>query len=212
MTEQIQEPAPPRKITAGFLIGWAWAVLAGVPGIMIMLEGHIMGGLFFVLSALAGFPPVHQLISTRLHIVFSGVVKVIGAVIFAGIAGSILGPAPATTPDANQPTETSGQVAAPAKDPSYQDIDLTDLKLDKETLVGRRVRVSGLYQQMGDQGIIASELGDMTPIWLDISNVPRDQRKDLLDCPNRQCTFTFEGVVTRFPLGIEVVAYTAAKQ
>lgn len=100
----------------------------------------------------------------------------------------------------------------PTKDPNYRDISLDDLKLDKERLIGKKIRVSGLYQLMGDESLLAGDPGDMSPLWLDVHKVPREERKAMLDCPDRQCTFEIEGTVRRGLFGVMIVADHAEKQ
>lgn len=95
------------------------------------------------------------------------------------------------------------------KHPGYKEMTLKDLILDKDTLVGRKVRVTGLYQQMGDFSLLAAFGDDMNPIDLEIGNLPRKERSALLECPNRDCTFQVEGRVRIRRSGLVIRADSA---
>ena len=102
--------------------------------------------------------------------------------------------------------KTSGMITSPAvveqdglrppvKHSGYTEMTLRDFVLDQSRLIGHKVRVTGLYQQMGDFSLLAASDDDMNPIDLDIARLPRKERSALLDCPNRDCTFQVEGRV-----------------
>ena len=103
--------------------------------------------------------------------------------------------------------EVASSSAPPViKHGGYKPMALADFILDRNSLVGRKVRLTGLYQQMEDVTILAAAQDDMNPVDLDISRLPRTERSELLDCPDRDCTFQVEGTVRRRPDGIRVVA------
>ena len=83
---------------------------------------------------------------------------------------------------------------------------LRDFMLDEGRLIGRKVRVTGLYQQMEDIALLAASGDDMNPIDLDVTGLPRKERSALLDCPNRDCMFQVEGRVRKSRSGVIVRA------
>lgn len=102
--------------------------------------------------------------------------------------------------------EQDGRLRAPVKHPGYTEMTLRDFVLDQSKLIGHKVRVTGLYQQMEDFTLLAASDDDMNPIDLDIARLPRKERSALLDCPNRDCTFQVEGRVTMSRSGVIVRA------
>ena len=107
--------------------------------------------------------------------------------------------------------EQGERLAAPVKHPGYREMALRDFVLDESRLIGRKVRVTGLYQQMGDFTLLAASGDDMNPVDLDIARLPRKERSALLDCPNRDCTFQVEGSVRMSRSGMVVRADDAQK-
>jgi hypothetical protein len=67
----------------------------------------------------------------------------------------------------------------------YQTMSLIDFKLDKATIEpGTRLELTGQLQQLGQLAMLKSEMMDMAPIFVELKNLPRDQRKVLLEkCP-----------------------------
>ena len=102
--------------------------------------------------------------------------------------------------------EQDGRLRAPVKHPGYTEMTLRDFVLDQSRLIGRKVRVTGLYQQMEDFTLLAASDDDMNPIDLDIARLSRKERSALLDCPNRDCTFQVEGRVRMSRSGVIVRA------
>jgi len=62
----------------------------------------------------------------------------------------------------------------------YKNMDLLDLKTDIKSLEGQKVSVIGQVQMMGELVILKESPMDMTPIMLDITKLPRDDRKQML--------------------------------
>jgi hypothetical protein len=105
-----------------------------------------------------------------------------------------------------QQADPSDQAQQPAADKEYPAISLSDLKLDRKRMIGRKITVSGTYTQVGDMSTLSSGLGDTSPIFMDVSRLPPDQRKALLDCGAGQCEVDVEGVVGPLSLDIGVQA------
>jgi hypothetical protein len=98
------------------------------------------------------------------------------------------------------------QLRPPVKHHGYQEMSLRDFVLDEKRLIGRKVRVTGLYQQMEDITLLAASGEDMNPIDLDVTKLTRKERSALLDCPNRDCVFQVEGRVRMSRSGVIVRA------
>lgn len=98
-------------------------------------------------------------------------------------------------------------VAAPPQAAGYAPIGLLDLKTDIRQMLGRKVAVTGGIQMAGEMAALKTDMMDMTPVWLDVSQAPREQRKVLLsrqsedDMPR----FRVSGMVTKGPLGMVVL-------
>lgn len=88
----------------------------------------------------------------------------------------------------------------------YKDIDLVDLKLDIKAMSGKKVAVDGYLQQMGELVLLKLEPMDMTPIWLSIDRLSRDDRKKILQQCASMCRVHVSGAVQRLPMGMGVVA------
>jgi hypothetical protein len=74
----------------------------------------------------------------------------------------------------------SASLAATA---TYKTVDLDDLKVDKAQMRGQHISVHSTVQVMGEIAVMKSGLMDMSPVFVDISKLPRDTRKRLLtDC------------------------------
>lgn len=77
-----------RTITTGWLLGWIWAVFAGVGGIGILAEDDALAGILTLLSALLALPPFGKFLRESAQIALSGWLKVLiilGLLIGAGL-------------------------------------------------------------------------------------------------------------------------------
>jgi hypothetical protein len=52
MPDDPMASAPTRNITLGYVVGWAWAIFAGVPGVMLLFEDKVGAGVCVISSAL----------------------------------------------------------------------------------------------------------------------------------------------------------------
>lgn len=96
--------------------------------------------------------------------------------------------------------------AAPVADDKsggYAPMDLADLKVDKDQLVGRKVETKGQFTMMGDIGLLADGAFDTTPVFVTVDRLPRDQRKRVNDCGAALgCSLTIRATVGRTALGV----------
>lgn len=77
-------------------------------------------------------------------------------------------------------------------------MDLDDLRVDINTLDGKAVRVRAVGHYMMDSLIIKKNRRDTNPIFVDVSNLPREQRRDILSrCgeATSECRVTIYGTV-----------------
>lgn len=82
--------------------------------------------------------------------------------------------------------------------PSLPLLDMDDLRLDIASLEGRKVRVKGVGLYMMDMLILKKSMTDMTPVYINISKLEREQRRQILQqCSNimAACQVTVQGVV-----------------
>jgi hypothetical protein len=77
-------------------------------------------------------------------------------------------------------------------------MDMDDFRLDIAKLEGRKVRIRGIGRYMMNMFFITKNLGDTSPINVDIARLPRDQQRMILQqCSDimSPCNLTIEGVV-----------------
>lgn len=91
---------------------------------------------------------------------------------------------------ADGPQQPTPEISA-----AYKTVSLIDFKLDRETLKGAKVRVTGQLHQLGEIVTFGSTLFDMTPIFIDIKGLPREQRKTILERCNLGCDAVVKGRV-----------------
>jgi len=79
---------------------------------------------------------------------------------------------------------------------SYLSMSLIDLKTDIKSLTGKKVTVPGYIQMVGEMAFIKGELVDMTPITINIEQLPREDRKRAIQgCISTLCGATISGTV-----------------
>lgn len=86
-------------------------------------------------------------------------------------------------------------------------LDMDDLRLDMASLDGKKVRVLGVGHYMMDMFMLRKSMTDMNPMIVDITKLPRDQRRDILNqCSDLMsgCPVTVHGTVgkVRFQKGL----------
>ncbi len=84
--------------------------------------------------------------------------------------------------------------AAVATAADYKRVALSDLKLDRQSMRGQRIEAAGTMQVMGEIVLLKDGMMDMTPIYVDTTNLSRVGRKFVLDC-NTGCSATVRGKV-----------------
>ena len=72
-----------------------------------------------------------------------------------------------------------------------------DLKLDYADIIGSCAEVSGYVMQAGDIVLLMQSQMDANPFYVDSSELTRDERRILLNCPTG-CRLTVTGVVGEF--------------
>lgn len=93
MDRMTDDPKAPdtRRITFGFVIAWAWAVLVGIPGIMMLFEDKAGAGVCLILGALVALPPANAYAAGHWRLALSGWLRFVIVIALAGVAGSPLG-------------------------------------------------------------------------------------------------------------------------
>lgn len=95
--------------------------------------------------------------------------------------------------------ELSYQIRHPREDAATeeaacQEIKLDDLKLDIRDLNGECFTVNGEIIILGQMATLGAGGFDTSPLFLDVQELPREQRKILLRC-NPTCRLTITGIV-----------------
>lgn len=68
-------------------------------------------------------------------------------------------------------------------------LDMDDLRLDMASLDGKKVRVRGVGNYMMDMFMLKKSMTDMSPMIVDITQLPRDQRREIM----KQCSDLMSG-------------------
>lgn len=94
--------------------------------------------------------------------------------------------------------ENSGEKRPPVSGSSTPLLDMDDLRLDMASLDGKKVRVRGVGQYMMDMFMLKKSMTDMSPMIVDITKLPRDQRREIMNqCSDLMsgCRVTVHGTV-----------------
>ena len=75
----------------------------------------------------------------------------------------------------------SGPATAPVTG-GYARMPLIDWKVDRAKLRDQPVEVDGLIMPFASGALMSTEIGDMSPVFIEISAVPRDERRRILAC------------------------------
>jgi hypothetical protein len=79
-------------------------------------------------------------------------------------------------------------LAKPGAPSPYRSMSLGDFELDRDTLKGAKVQLSGLLRRLGELAILSKGLFDPNLVYIEIKNLPREQRKAILDrCGTTGC-------------------------
>jgi hypothetical protein len=121
-------PAPaPRKITLGFIVGWAFGVLAVITGIVSLAQGQAGPGVAFLLAGCVALPPVNDFVGSQLKISLSGWLRFVIVLVLVGVAGSLL---PKARVGENRASDTADTTAnqTPSSPPTVQPKTLLDIQ------------------------------------------------------------------------------------
>lgn len=88
----------------------------------------------------------------------------------------------------------------------YQSMDIDDLKLDFDSLVGQKVKVAALGQYFSNMLIIKRDMMDTNPMVVEVKNIPREQMKYLLQNCNTGAEVIVSGTVGEFSFQKGIIA------
>jgi hypothetical protein len=77
----------------------------------------------------------------------------------------------------------------------YQVIEYVDLKTDIASMRGKRISVKGFMLLLGENLVIYKEAGQMSAIFANIDNVPRDERRQFMNDCGSGCVGTVKGKI-----------------
>ena len=119
MSNDNQSPEGKTKnITFGFVIAWIFAVVVGIPGIMMLFENQVGAGLLFILAALVALPPVNTFVKSKTSISLSGGLRFAIIVVLCIIAGIVVSKNGTSIPTVSSTSpSTTGSTNAPAQPP-----------------------------------------------------------------------------------------------
>lgn len=99
--------------------------------------------------------------------------------------------------------EKGDNKSAPSSSSSAQLLDIDDLRLDMASLEGKKVRVKGFGHHMMDVFMLKKSKMDMSPMIVDVTKLPRDQRKQIIS----QCSDIMSGCAVTIHGTVEKVNY-----
>jgi len=70
-----------------------------------------------------------------------------------------------------------------------------NLKLDIASLSGKKVKVAALGQYFGQMFLLKKDMMDMSPIFVEIKNIPREQMKYIIQNCNTGAEVIVSGIV-----------------
>jgi hypothetical protein len=88
-------------------------------------------------------------------------------------------------------------LAKPGAPSPYRSMSLDDFKLDRDTLKGAKVQLSGLLRQIGELAMLSKGLLGANLVDIEIKNLPREQRKAILECGTIGCEVVARGHVDK---------------
>jgi len=102
-------------ITLGLVIGWLFAVIVGVPGIMSLFGAGGRGagaGLCLILAALVALPPANAYLKTKAHVSLSGTLRVVIFLVLCIVSANLrtIESAQSATSQASPPQPIAPQV------------------------------------------------------------------------------------------------------
>ena len=96
----------------------------------------------------------------------------------------------------NEPT------TAPKLETIHEWLEFDDLKVDLPTLIDKKVSTTAYIQSFADMHMLKSKPNDFSPVFTDISNLDRKDRKKIInDCQIELCLGYFYGVIRRGVIG-----------
>jgi hypothetical protein len=119
--------AAPRKITLGWLIAWAWTVVAGIGGIAELAEGRSGLGFFTLLSAVAACPSIWAAIKKNANVEVSGWLRFAAVVVLLIAAGWSSKPREGEGRSLSSPNEATS-VSAPQQTANVVPATLLDIE------------------------------------------------------------------------------------
>jgi hypothetical protein len=80
-------------------------------------------------------------------------------------------------------------------------MNIIDFKTDKATLKGRTLELEGFLMPFTEgHGLLAGSIGDIHPVFIDVSKVERNQRRQMMACPSA-CKAVVRGKVGTVSVG-----------
>lgn len=104
----------------------------------------------------------------------------------------------------------SPAAAAPAGE--YQRIDINDLKVDRNQMRGKKIETLGRVSTMGEMVVLSAGQMDTSPIFVDATRVPRDQRRKLVEQCNLGCRAMIRGTIGTVMMQAGVLAESISFQ
>jgi hypothetical protein len=72
-----------------------------------------------------------------------------------------------------------------AQPPPASAMSLVDFKTDRKELIGKTVEVEGVLTPFVEGiALLGTQIGDLHPVSIDVTKLPRDQRRSVLSCPS----------------------------
>ena len=89
---------------------------------------------------------------------------------------------------------------------TYKEFKFAELKTDLQLLDGIKVSVAGRGYMLSDEFVMSEERGSVNMIYVDASNLPRDERLTINRSCGGGCVVTVKGTVGKFRNGFGIYA------
>ena len=88
----------------------------------------------------------------------------------------------------------------------YPTVDLLDLRVDRDQLIGRGVTTAGRLNVSGQLGFLRSQGIDNTPLFVSIARLPAETQREIRARCGSACSATLRGKIVHVTLGIGLAA------
>ncbi len=159
-----------RKITVGFILGWALGVLAAIGGVVYLFIAPVTGILYLLLAFIL-LPPANKLAKKKLKFSISGGLKFILVVVLLVIVA-------VTTSNGNSITKSTPKIDTKPTE-AQEKVDNKPAEIQEEKII--KISAGNLYQEYKDNSVAADQKYDGKRV--EVTGSIYDFGTDIMDRP-----------------------------